>query len=67
MGRPKKEVSEENEEVIIPEVVEEFPVLQFIRSGWCEELKRSYRQGVYKPKTKEEYNALKKYALKEAK
>jgi len=35
--------------------------LIFSCSGWCEKLKRSYRQGVYHPKTKEEFEALKRH------
>lgn len=40
-------------------------VLEFATSGWCEELKMSYRKGVYHPKSKKEYEALKKYAIQE--
>ena len=40
-------------------------VLEFETSGWCEELKMSYRKGVYHPKSEKEYKALKKYAIQE--
>ncbi len=40
-------------------------VLVFETSGWCEELSKSYDQGRYRPKTKEEYEALKGYAKEE--
>ena len=39
-----------------------FPVLIFKNSGWCEELKCSYFAGRYEARTKEQYEALKKYA-----
>lgn len=37
-------------------------VLFFESAGWCEELKISYPQGRYLPKSKEEYEALKNFA-----
>ena len=40
-------------------------VLEFATSGWCEELKMSYRKGVFHPKSEKEYEALKKYAIQE--
>ena len=52
----------ENEEVIVPEVVEEIQSLTFASSGWCRELKKSYRKGTYLPLSIAEYEALKKYA-----
>lgn len=39
-------------------------VLIFSSSGWCEKLGNSYEKGRYQPKTKEEFDALKKYASK---
>jgi len=39
-----------------------YPFLTFSRSGWCPELNCSYFQGPFQPKTKEQYEALKKYA-----
>lgn len=38
--------------------------LVFEESGWCEALKRSYMQGPYEPKSREEYEALKPFAQK---
>jgi len=40
-------------------------VLKFKTSGWCEELKTSYKKGTYHPKSDKEYKALKKYAIQE--
>ena len=45
------------------DIVKKIPTLEFKSSGWCEELKISYRRGKRTPKTIKEYNALKKYAL----
>lgn len=39
------------------------PTLIFKHGGWCPELKKSYRPGFYQPGTREEYNALAKYAV----
>ena len=36
--------------------------LIFEKSGWCEELKTSYRRGHYTCKNQKEYDVLKKYA-----
>ncbi len=36
--------------------------LEFDKSGWCEKLGKSYRQGVYQAKDKKEYDALKPFA-----
>ena len=54
--------SQEDEGVIIPEVIENIPVLVFKCSGWCNELNKSYTQGIYKPVSRLEYELLKKYA-----
>ena len=62
ISKEERKRREENEEVIIPEVVDNFPILKFSNSGWCEELNKSYRKGSYKPKSKKEHDALKKYA-----
>ena len=40
-------------------------VLEFETSGWCEELKNSYKKGLYHPKSDKEYKALKKYSVQE--
>ena len=40
-------------------------VLEFETSGWCEELKTSYKKGLYHPKSDKEYKALKKYSVQE--
>lgn len=45
-----------------PAFEERIPMLKFAESGWCEELKRSYFRGLYRPRTSEEYRALRKYA-----
>jgi len=41
----------------------EYPLsMTFEASGWCEKLGKSYFRGVYKPTSKEEYEALKPFA-----
>lgn len=40
----------------------EIPTLNFENSGWCEKLQKSYRKGPYRPKNKEEFEALKPLA-----
>lgn len=37
-------------------------LLRFIESGWCPALNRSYTRGLYRPRSFEEYLALKPYA-----
>lgn len=44
---------------------ERIPALVFLESGWCEQLKRSYFRGTYRPASREEYLALRKFARKE--
>lgn len=39
-----------------------FPTLTFKQSGWCEALGHGYRKGVYAPKSKQEFDALKEFA-----
>ncbi|MBE6370782.1 MAG: hypothetical protein E7055_01745 [Lentisphaerae bacterium] len=38
------------------------PTLRFESSGWCPELCISYTQGFYTPRSRREYDILKKYA-----
>ena len=38
--------------------VEEIHLLRFAESGWCPELNRSYRRGLYRPASLVEYKAL---------
>lgn len=45
------------------EQTETIPVLHFDHSGWCDELKCSYRRGIYNPKDRAEFEALSKYAI----
>ncbi len=40
-------------------------VLFFENSGWCEELRKSYFQGVHHPSNVKEYLALRKFAARE--
>lgn len=44
---------------------EGFFALEFSGCGWCPELGKSYSKGVYIPADRAEYEALKKYALRE--
>jgi hypothetical protein len=44
---------------------EGFCALEFSGCGWCPELGKSYSKGVYIPADRAEYEALKKYALRE--
>lgn len=72
MARPKKQPVEKVEEKEIEQPVEkvetnvsekpEIKSLVFKKSGWCEKLGKSYFQGVYMPKSEEEYKALKEFA-----
>jgi hypothetical protein len=41
------------------------PLLKFAEDGWCSPLDRPYNAGLYRPKSLEEYRALKKYASEE--
>lgn len=41
------------------------PTLIFESSGWCPELRISYTQGFYTPRSQREYDILKKYAKTE--
>lgn len=43
----------------------EIKTLVFANSGYCEELKCSYYQGYYRPKTVNEYKILRKFAKEE--
>ena len=43
-----------------------FPVLVFANSGWCEKLGSSYFKGRFEPRTKEQYEALKPFAVEES-
>jgi len=53
---------------ILPDAIEEkieeviIKTLKFAASGWCNKLKQSYKQGLYQPKDKAEYEALKSFA-----
>ena len=42
-----------------------FPVLIFANSGYCEKLDCSYYQGRFEARSKEEYEALKEFAVEE--
>ena len=46
-----------------PEI--EIKQLRFLDSGWCSVLNRGYSRGLYRPKSREEYLALKPYACEE--
>lgn len=46
-----------------PEI--EIKPLRFLDSGWCSALNRGYSRGLYRPKSREEYLALKPYACEE--
>lgn len=46
-----------------PEI--EIKQLRFLDSGWCSALNRGYSRGLYRPKSREEYLALKPYACEE--
>ena len=61
MGRLSKEEIERRESEA---KANDFPTLEFSGFGWCEELKKSYSRGLYKPKSKEEYEALKPFSKK---
>ncbi|MCD8295004.1 MAG: hypothetical protein LUE27_07170 [Clostridia bacterium] len=41
---------------------ERMPVLRFADSGWCAALGRGYSRGLYRPRTRREYEALRPYA-----
>lgn len=41
------------------------PLLKFDESGWCTALDRAYSRGLYRPASREEYIALRKYAAEE--
>lgn len=56
-------VEESKHEIKEPEEVKESLTLRFGNGGWCEELQKSYRPGIYVCKNQKEYDALKKYAL----
>lgn len=43
----------------------EIKQLRFLDSGWCSALNRGYSRGLYRPKSREEYLALKPYACEE--
>lgn len=53
------------EKAVVAEVASRLPTLVFSESGWCEALKRSYFRGNYRPKSRDEYLALRKFASKE--
>jgi hypothetical protein len=60
-------VEDEDDNIIIPNGIDNrtvIPTLTFKSSGWCEELKKSYFRGSYKPQSIAEYDALKPYAKK---
>ncbi len=45
-----------------PQASDKIPTLRFESSGWCPELRISYTQGFYTPRSQREYDILKKYA-----
>ena len=67
MGRPRKVVEENQEEVVVSEpvkVVEEKQVVtsfNISNSFWCKDLDRMVFRGVYKAKTEKEVKAITKY------
>ncbi len=48
-----------------PPASDKIPTLRFDSSGWCPELRTSYTQGFYTPRSRREYDILKKYAKTE--
>ena len=47
------------------DLIVSLPLLKFDESGWCTALNRAYSKGLYRPVSREEYLALKKYAAEE--
>lgn len=48
-----------------PQEEERLPMLRFQCGGWCDALGRSYERGLYRPKDRREYLALRQYAQEE--
>lgn len=61
---PVKESVQVEKKQNVPVADGDWPTLVFSKSGWCEALHKSYRQGVYRPKSKDEYEALAPFAKK---